>query len=99
MRKTHSKEFKFKVALEAIKGDMTIAQIISTYQVAESLVHRWRKQLLDYGTDVFTKDIKAKEDTVSVDIEKLHAKIGKLTLERDFLESALLKLPNGSAKK
>ncbi len=47
MRKKHNKEFKFKVALEAVKGDLTIAQIVSTYQVAESLVHRWRKQLLD----------------------------------------------------
>jgi len=93
MRKTHNKEFKFKVALEAIKEDMTIIQIVSTYQVAESFVHRWRKQLLDQENEVFTKDMSGQEEKASSDIEKLHAKIGKLTLERDFLESALLKVP------
>lgn len=90
MRKTHNKDFKFKVAIEAIRGDLTIAQIVSKYQVAESLVHRWKKQLLDFGVDIF--ESKKEASSVScVDIDKLHAKIGKLTLERDFLESALLK--------
>jgi transposase len=53
MRKTYSKDFKFKVAIEAIRGDMTIAQLVSRFQVAESLIHKWRKQLLDQGCDVF----------------------------------------------
>lgn len=90
MRKIHSKDFKFKVAIEAIRSDLTIAQIVSKYQVAESLVHRWKKQLLDMGCDVFEGKIETNSAPV-VDIDKLHAKIGKLTLERDFLESALLK--------
>jgi len=90
MRKTHSKDFKFKVAIEAIRGDLTIAQIISKYQVAESLVHKWKKQLLEFGGDIF-EGRKAANSENSVDVDKLHAKIGKLTLERDFLESALLK--------
>ena len=90
MRKVHSKDFKFKIAIEAIRGDLTIIQIVSKYQVAESLVHRWKKQLLDKGGDVFD----GKQEVAiaaSMDIDKLHAKIGKLTLERYFLESALLK--------
>ena len=99
MRKTHNKEFKFKVALEAVKGDLTIAQIVSTYQVAESLVHRWRKQLLGQGTTVFTKDPRGHEEKASTDVDTLHAKIGKLTLERDFLESDFLKVPFSPAKK
>ncbi len=90
MRKTHSKELKLKVAIEGIRGDLTIAQIVSKYQVAESLVHRWKKQLLECGGDIFENKKEVSSDA-SVDIEKLHAKIGKLTLERDFLESALLK--------
>jgi transposase len=90
MQKTHSKELKFKVALEAVRGDLTIAQIVSKYQVAESLVHRWKKQLLDQGSAVFGGRKDSPEASL-VDIEKLHAKIGKLTLERDFLESALSK--------
>ena len=52
MRKTYNKDFKFKVALEALRGDLTIAQIVSNYQVSESLVHRWKKQLLDSGSDI-----------------------------------------------
>jgi transposase len=91
MRKTHSKDMKFKVALEAIRGDLTIAQIVSKYQVAESLVHKWKKQLLDSGRDIF-EGKKEASLSASGDIDKLHAKIGKLTLERDFLESALLKV-------
>ena len=90
MRKTHNKDFKFKVAIEAIRGDLTIAQIVSKYQVEESLVHRWKKQLLDFGGDIFESKKEA-SSVACVDIDKLHAKIGKLTLERDFLESALLK--------
>ena len=89
MRKTHSKDFKFKVALEAIRGDMTISQIVSKYQVAESLVHKWKKQLLSEGAEVFERAQGPK--VMSQDVEKLHAKIGKLTLELDFLETALLK--------
>ncbi len=90
MRKVHSKDFKFKIAIEAIRGDLTIVQIVSKYQVAESLVHRWKKQLLDHGGDVFDSKQEVAA-AASMDIDKLHAKIGKLTLERDFLESALLK--------
>jgi transposase len=89
MRKTHSKDFKFKVAVEAIRGDMTIAQIVSKYQVADSLVHKWKKQLLSGGAEVFERAQGPK--VMSHDVEKLHAKIGKLTLELDFLEAALLK--------
>ncbi len=90
MRKSYSSSFKFKVALEVIRGDLTVAQIVSKYQVAESLIHKWKKQLLSDGDKVFTGKKEA-SPTPSADIEKLHAKIGKLTLERDFLEHALCK--------
>lgn len=92
MRKTYSKDFKFKVAIEAIRGDMTIAQLVSRFQVAESLIHKWRKQLLAQGCDVFDGKGSSKETLATVDVEKLHAKIGQLTLERDFLERALSKV-------
>ena len=48
-RRKHTKEFKFKVAIEAIRGDMTIAQMVSKYQVSDGLIHKWRRQLLDQG--------------------------------------------------
>ena len=85
MRKTYSKDFKFKVAIEAIRGDMTIAQLVSRFQVAESLIHKWRKQLLDQGCDVVDGKGSSKEALATVDVEKLYANIGQLTLEREFL--------------
>lgn len=93
MRKQHKKELKFKVAVEAIRGDLTIAQIVSKYQIAESLVHKWKKQLLDQGANVYSKDRKdTQHDMSSGDLEKLHATIGRLKLENDFLEKALSKV-------
>ena len=98
MRKVHSKEFKFKVSLEAIKGELTIAQIISKYQVAESLVHKWRKQLLDGGSDVFSGGKEQKQPpSPTEDVEKLQATIGRLKVQNDFLEGALLKFQNKGA--
>jgi transposase-like protein len=90
MRKSYNSSFKFKVALEAIRGDLTIAQVVSKYKVAASLVQKWKKQLLSEGDKVFASK-KTAPSAPAVDIEKLHAKIGKLTLERDFLENALWK--------
>ena len=92
MRKTYSNEYKFKVAIEAIRGNMTIAQLVSRFQVAESLIHTWHKQLLDQGCGVFDGNGSSKESLAPVDVDKLHAKIGQLTLERDFLERALSKV-------
>ena len=89
MRKTHNKDFKFKVALEATRGNLRIAQIVSKYQVAESSVDKQKKQLLNSGGDIF-QGKKNLALLASADIDKLRAKIGKLTLEQDFLETALL---------
>ena len=96
MRKVHPREFKFKVALEAIKGELTIAQIVSKYQVAESLVHKWRKQLTEHGAELFGKSPAKTPDPIE-DVEKLHATIGRLKVENDFLGRALSKFKSGSA--
>ena len=98
MRKSYSSSFKFKVALEAIRGELTIAQIVSKYQVAESLIHKWKKQLLSDGDKVFSSK-KEEAASPSADIEKLHAKIGKLTLERDFLERGLERIHGPKGKR
>lgn len=91
-KRTHSKELKFKVALEAIKGDLTIAQIVSQYGVAESLIHKWRKQVLDQGSNLFSpQGIKGSLQHHEHHIKHMQAKIGELTLANDFLEQALFK--------
>ena len=99
-KKTHSKELKFKVAVEAIKGDLTIAQIMSQYGVAESLVHKWRKQLLDQGSHVFSPHgIEGSSQQHEKQIKDMQAKIGELTLANDFFEQALFKSPKKGAAK
>jgi len=90
MRKKHNDGFKFKVALASMKGDMTIAEICKTYDVAASLVHKWKKQLLEQGADIFSKDKSRKvaAKTQEKEAEKLYQTIGQLTVERDFLKKS-----------
>ena len=88
-RKTYSASFKSKVALEAIKGDMTLAELASKYGVNPVMVTRWRKQAIDGMSDTFSRRGQASRDAShEARIKELHAKIGELTVERDFLSKA-----------
>ena len=84
-----SKEFKFKVAMEAIRGDLTIAEIISKYQVSKTAIHEWKRLILENGSSIFglKKDISPEKQ-----VEQLHRIIGKLKVENDFLQDAWNKL-------
>jgi len=86
-RKRYSSEFKAKVALEAIREEETIAQIASKYEIHPNQVSEWKAQAKENMASLFENPLK-KKDNKDEEIEKLHAKIGKLTVERDFLESA-----------
>ena len=91
--KNYSKEYKFKVVLEMVRGDLTTAEIISKYQVASSVLHRWKKQLLENGPDIFENGAAfSKKTSDDVEIEKLHATIGRLKVENDFLHQVSDKL-------
>jgi transposase-like protein len=97
-RRNHSAAFKAKVALAALKGDKTMSELATQFDLHPNQIKQWTDQLLDGVTDVFEDRPKSKEP--EIDITSLHAKIGQLTLENDFLEGALAKaglLP--SAKK
>ena len=87
---------KFKIALLAIKNEMTISDICKQYQVAPCQVHEWKKKLLEQGENLFVKNDKAAQ-AAAADAEKkqnkLFEKIGELTVERDFLKKSLGKLP------
>lgn len=96
-RRNHSAAFKAKVALEAVKGDKTVAEIAQKHDVHPNQVTEWRRQLLDRAVDVFGGTSAPAEPTV--DLKALHAKIGQLTLENDFLEGALTKAGLLSAKR
>ena len=86
-RRNHSAAFKAKVALDAAKGEKTVAEIAQKHDVHPNQVTEWRRQLLERAPDVFGANARPPEPPV--DLKVLHAKIGQLTLENDFLEGAL----------
>ena len=98
-RRNHSSAFKAKVALAALKGERTIAQLADQFDVHVSQVTTWKDQLQTGAVDVFEAGPGAKPSAPEFDIKSLHAKIGELTLENDFLESALGKAGLLSAKR
>jgi transposase-like protein len=99
-RRNHSPAFKAKVAIAAIKGERTVAQIAEQFDVHPNQVTTWKAQLEGGAADVF--DGGGGSSSVAapaVDVKALHAKIGELTLENDFLEGALTKAGLLSAKR
>ena len=76
------------MALEAIKGDRTLAELAQRFDVHPNLITQWRAQLLEGVSGVFGA-APAAEAAPAVDVKVLYAKIGELTLENDFLEGAL----------
>ncbi|MDD4464842.1 MAG: IS3 family transposase [Desulfobacterales bacterium] len=81
-RRNHAPAFKAKVALDALKGDQTIVELSQRYQVHPNQITEWKKQLLERAADVFSKDRKPEQGP---GVKELHAKIGQLSMENDFL--------------
>ena len=98
-RRNHSPALKAKVALAAIKSERTIAQLADQFDIHVSQITAWKDQLQAGAVDVFAMVGHGKPATPEVDLKSLHAKIGELTLENDFLESALSKAGLPSAKR
>ena len=98
-RRNHSPAFKAKVAIAAIKGDRTIAQLAEQFDVHPNQITTWKAQLEGGAADVFGSGGGASSAAPAVDVKLLHAKIGELALENDFLEGALTKAGLLSAKR
>ena len=96
-RRNHSPAFKAKVAMAAVQGELTISELAQKFDVHPNQITQWKSQMLDNAADLFEGGKKSKEP--EVDVKTLHAKIGQLTLENDFLEGALTKAGMLSAKK
>jgi len=98
-RRNHTPAFKAKVALAAIKGEMTLAQLAEHFDVHPNQITTWKAQLQEGAADVFGPGGGNGAAQPAIDVKSLHAKIGELTLENDFLEGALSKAGLLSAKR
>ena len=94
-RRNHSPLFKAKVAVDAIKGEKTLAELAKLHDVHANQIVDWKNQLLERAASVFGGEAAAP----TVDLKELHAKIGQLALENDFLAGALTKAGMLSAKR
>ena len=97
-RRNHTAAFKAKVALAAMKGEKTLSELAQQFDVHPNQITQWKVQLFEGAAGVFGKD-KSEAAASSVDLKSLHAKIGELTLENDFLEGALTKAGLLSARR
>lgn len=97
-RRNHSSVFKAKVALASVKGDKTLAELAAQFDIHANQIQEWRRRLLDNADVLFGRGAQQKEETAET-VKELHAKIGQLTMERDFLEHGLERIHGPSGKK
>ena len=86
--KRYSAEFKAKVSLVAIRGDLTIAQLVAKHGVHQTVIMGWKKQAVEGMAQVFSGKVEAAETALAEEVDRLHAKIGQLVVERDFFSKA-----------
>jgi transposase len=97
-RRNHTAAYKAKVALAALKGDKTLAELSEKFDVHASQIVQWKTQLLERATSVFLTPAERRE-AVGPSVKDMQAKIGQLALENDFLAGALGRIDGASAQK
>ena len=97
-RRNHSPSFKAKVALAAVRGDKTMAKLAEQFDVHPNQIQDWRRKLLDQAGQLFHRGSHSPEEAEHK-VKELHAKIGQLTMERDYLEQGLERIHGPSGKK
>jgi len=97
-RRNHSASFKAKVAVAAIRGDKTLAELSEQFDVHQNQIKDWRRKLLDQADQVFGRGGASPSESEHK-VKELHAKIGELTMERDFLEQGLERIHGPRGRK
>ena len=87
-RKRYSAEFKAKVAMEALRGELTVSQLATKHGVHQTMIGDWKRQAMEGLVSVFSGKAEAREGIREKELEKLHAKIGQLVVERNFLSQS-----------
>lgn len=98
-RKRYSAEFKAKVALEAIREELTTAELAKKYDIHPTMITGWKKTAIENMTSAFSSKGAAELTISDQEVEKLHAKIGQLVVERDFLSKASSLILGAGGKK
>lgn len=88
-RRNHDAGFKARVALEAVKGERTMSELAADYGVHPTMIHQWKKALLDGAADIFERGTKKTAEVDEDTVRSLHAKIGELAVANDFLSRKL----------
>ena len=96
-RRNHSAEFKAKVALAALRGDRTLAELAEQFDVHPNQIQEWKKRLMEKAGDLFARS--GESGGKNEEVQVLHAKIGQLTMENDFLERGLERIHGPRGKK
>lgn len=97
-RRNHSAAFKARVALEALRGEKTLAELAAHHDVHANQITTWKNELLSRAAEIFGGSL-ADSGSSPEKVRELHEKIGELTVERDFLERALGRFPGPSGKR
>jgi|SRR5579885_3196944 transposase-like protein len=98
-RRNHTAAFKAKVALAAARGDRTMAELAEQFDVHASQITQWKSELLERATELFATKAERAASQSGPSVAELQAKIGQLTMEVDFLDRALNRVPGASAKR
>ncbi len=98
-RRNHSPAFKAKVALAALREEETLAQLAERFDLHPNQITQWKQQLLERAGEIFSGSAPSSGEVTHSDLKELHAKIGQLALENDFLSGALGRPLGSSAKR
>jgi transposase len=98
-RKRYSAEFKAKVALEAIREELTTAELAKKYDIHPTMISGWKRTAIENMATAFGSSAPAAPLISEKEVEKLHAKIGQLVIERDFLSAASSLILGAGGKK